>query len=573
MDRIKSGLKLWKLQVRCQHTEIQRIVPTGKSYYYKTAVNLPQQKVVEQIEAKFKIKNGFKWVQLEAVNIGAEGTRITMEDKWTFSEDVSVKALPKVLEEVKQLVLSKESEKELKCSTCNIAIQSEDSKGEGYYKLPKLRVKSAKKDELRDSEMALIDEFKVQAGVGPDYKSQVVEFDEMSDMKDMLEVKRALEMKFQCERCKHINNVKDVDVREVESIMAEIPRYKTVVYVCSLLDFPLGIEKEAVKNRSNVIYVVNKADLFYTKNVEGQRLGVKYCQQIIEQYTGQRNAKVFLCCASKGWNIKPLVHEIALEGDVYFVGRANTGKSSIINAILKEFHGKNINRGPGIGSLPGYTRSNRIYNLPNNLRIVDTPGFTNEKGIYKYMVDQHKAVNKYPRVNPNEVKRLYSPIGGKFKKVFNGKSLLTYGGLVYLQPPENAILKVRYMFNRQGPMFEAKYRNMERLLQLNRERPEELGKRFLVTPETAEDLVHFEIPPFVGNLDIVIQDLGVFSFQPTSSPKAVKGSFTIWAPRDIKMIARPSIFKYIYRRKDGTLSDVEEDHIRYLKEVTRPELT
>lgn len=558
-----------KKAVRFQHTSVQRITPLGKTYFYETSLDLPQQKVVDEIEAKFSIKDTLKWIKLNDIGIGRDGISLTMDDKWCLIDEVPFESIPSALQEVKKLVNFKEKDNKLQCCTCNIPIQSVNPKEEGYFKLPKLKSKVNNKNinELKDSEMALIDEFKVLAGVDSNYKSKVVEFDDMSKLKDLEMIKDTLKMKFQCERCKFISNEKEIQIREIDSIMKTIPKFKTIVYVCSFLDFPLGIESEVIKGRSNVIFLVNKSDVFYTKDIESQRLGIRYCEDLIEQYTGRRNSKVMLCSAEKGWNIEELIEEIKEDGEVYFIGRANTGKSSIINSILKKFYGKKhaIDSPPGIGSLPGYTRSNRKYKLTNDLIIIDTPGFTNELGVYKYLLDEYKSVNKYSKVNPNEVKKLFQPISSKFKKLFNGKSLLSYGGIFYLQPPKNAVIKVKYMFNKQSPNFEAKYQTMKRLQILNKERPIEIGKRFIVTSETLDDMVQYEIPEFVGNVDVVIQDFGVFSFQPTSSPSEVDGKFTIWAPRGVKMIVRNSIFKYIYRSKDKSIRRIEDCHLKELK--------
>lgn len=561
-----NRLKLIKQFVRFQHSAVpvQVITPVGKKYTYETTLNLPQQKVVDEIDAKYAIKDSFQWVKLNRVDIGRDGSTLTMKDTWGLSDEISEESIPKALQEVNKLIKFKEDGHDLNCSSCNIAIQSRDTEADGYFKIPKFKTKVNREGEFKDSESALINEFRSLAGVDPSYKSPVVEYDEITKLKNLELVKTALELNFQCERCKYISRETDIQIREVESIMGSIPKYKTLVYVCSMLDFPLGIDREVIRGRSNVIYLVNKSDLFYSKDIESQRLGVKYCKQLIEQYTGQRHARVILCSATKGWNVNELLNEIKDEGEVYFIGRANAGKSSIIASILQKVNGKShVGEKPGIGSLPGYTRSNKKYSLGAS-SIIDTPGFTTTSGVHQYMLEEYRGKNKYPQVTPNDVKKLFKPISSKYKKVFNGKDVLTYGGVFYLQPPKKAVVKVQYLFNKLSPLFEAKYGSMKRAGEVSTLRPVEMGKRFLVKEETFSQMEQYELPTIVGNCDVVIQDFGVFSFQPTSSPSEVDGKFTIWVPRGVKVMVRPSIFKYIYRSRDGTMREVEQEHLKEL---------
>ena len=60
--------------------------------------------------------------------------------------------------------------------------------------------------------------------------------------------------------------------------------------------------------------------------------------------------------------------QINLE-EIAFVGRSNVGKSSFINAFLNR---KNLAR---TSSKPGKTRTVNFYNVNNDFRLVDLPGY------------------------------------------------------------------------------------------------------------------------------------------------------------------------------------------------------
>ena len=55
--------------------------------------------------------------------------------------------------------------------------------------------------------------------------------------------------------------------------------------------------------------------------------------------------------------------------EIAFVGRSNVGKSSFINAFLNR---KNLAR---TSSKPGKTRTVNFYNVNNDFRLVDLPGY------------------------------------------------------------------------------------------------------------------------------------------------------------------------------------------------------
>lgn len=555
---------------------LRKVRPVDKPYTYTTDLPLVQSKIVDQIEKNFPFVKELKHIELDDITIvpNNHSESLNYEESYKLKSDVTNEDTDEILKDLKKVIHFKtQDSKDLKCSDCNIALQMKDPKEPGYLQLPKIKSHAKKHDLYSDGKNALMNEFKQMAGLDENYKSPVLNHDEFKQDLEFTKVKDLLKMKFQCDRCKFINSqmnkhkVEEVDIRESSDIMNQIPKYKTIVYVCSALDFPLGIDKSLVKGRSNVIYVINKVDIFYSNPNQSTRLGTKYFQGLLDEYLGKKNNQMVLISASKQWNLDSLLALIKDDKDVYFVGRANTGKSNLIKSLMKKVHGKKYEgKLPGVGALPGYTRFNNQYRLSSQLIINDTPGFAENGGVSKYILPEYRMENTYPMINPTESKYMYGFIQSKFKKVFNGNNLLTYGGLFYLVPPKGAVIKVKYMFNKRSPKFEAKYKTWNRLEEVNSERPEAINLRFLVTKRAIESMVLYEIPKFHGSVDIIIRDFGTLSFQPTSSPD-INEPFKIWLPKDVVALSRPAIFKYIYKNKEKKLADLEENHLKPLKLV------
>lgn len=154
-----------------------------------------------------------------------------------------------------------------------------------------------------------------------------------------------------------------------------------IIYVVDIFQFKNTFRDDMIERLrgKNVILVANKFDVFpHSTNPE----------KVVEWLNQQCMAKSFKVLASivvsskNGLFIKDLISLIDMfrnEKNVYFVGSANVGKSSLINAILKdEFSIKADTISTSV--IPG-TTLNEI-NIPffdDNGMLVDTPGLINNK--------------------------------------------------------------------------------------------------------------------------------------------------------------------------------------------------
>ncbi|GMM30275.1 Gep3 protein [Martiniozyma asiatica (nom. inval.)] len=501
-------------------------------------------------------------------------------------------------DEVKKLAIDEEKRNKHRCTTCAAhPLQSSDPEGSNYYKIPtldekKFNFRSTNRGTFSDATAVLMDElanerkrqdmeFREQAKADglyvPDISPENLEYNPMSwddySRKSLIDSLNDIALlNFKCERCNGMMSHGETEkqFKTAAEIMKLIPKEATICVITSMLDFPLGLDKSIVQNRDpkSIFYLFTKGDLFFDKEAEMSRTGLPYVRDVTERIMDADRNKVFIVSSENNWNLKNL-YSIIPSGKTYFVGRANAGKSSIIREMLritelkskktkgktsaKEMHNQFRKLGiesPGVFHIPGFTQAVKSYKS-GRLTIRDTPGyFTMDSSIFKHLSqDSRRKTLKYTQTRPSEGRNIMRNIKTSRTKLFNGDAVFTYGGFFYLQPPKNMIMQIHTQFNKTNPNYEATYSSIERAKEINLLRPKEIGDRFALEKESMENMDRYVIPPFLGKIDIVIQDLGFFTIEPTSSPSAVDGLFQIYVPKGMRVIARESIFNFIYRGK------------------------
>ena len=154
-----------------------------------------------------------------------------------------------------------------------------------------------------------------------------------------------------------------------------------IIYVVDIFQFKNTFRDDMINRLRdrNVILVANKFDIFPHSTVP---------LKIVDWLNHQCMSKSFKVLASmvvsskNGLFIKDLVSLIEMfrkeDSDVYFVGSANVGKSSLINAILRDEYSIKTDT-ISTSVIPG-TTLNEI-NIPffnDNGKLVDTPGLIND---------------------------------------------------------------------------------------------------------------------------------------------------------------------------------------------------
>lgn len=493
----------------------------------------------------------------------------------------TVNDLQKAYDEFVLLLKNREEDTKLKCKSCGIRpLQSKDPDSENYYKIPKFSAQLEHKKDcghreadklFSEAELALKREMGIYDKANG---SELLDEKEVRLQQKIKELGEVATFKVECLRCHQLNShgVYDINGKQIQQILEKIPLDGKIVHVISILDFPLSCSREILKGRNpkEIYYVVTKADLFFRKGVQVNRTGLQYVQEVLEEYLGADPEKVFFVSTTKSWNNDELLQKLPA-GQLYFVGRANAGKSSLIKSLIASVHGvdtqnklvqkiekKKMNYleklgldSPGTSHVPGYTRDFQKFTLNGRLTIFDTPGiFPNNLGIYRYLTNE--VARKQPKYTAfvAEDKKRFRKLDVKGPKIFSGKSLYSYGGFFYLQPPKGAIFKRCLAFKLGEKTFEARYAKLSRAEEINETRPRQLGNRYGVKKEAFYNLQRYVIPPFYGVIDIVVQDLGFLSIKITSSPDDVDGLFQIWVPDGVRVIVRESIFNFLYKTHD-----------------------
>ena len=178
-----------------------------------------------------------------------------------------------------------------------------------------------------------------------------------------------------CERCfklKYYGEYKEVTLsnKEYKDILNNIPKNSLVVYLTSVLNLNL----EYIENFNNVIIVLTKKDLL-PKSVKDYKL-INYVANITKNYQA-----IEVISSIKNYNLDNLMNKIKQyknNQEVYFVGMTNSGKSTLINKIIKNYSDNNLEV---TTSIYPSTTLNKIELNINNLKIVDTPGLVSTGSI------------------------------------------------------------------------------------------------------------------------------------------------------------------------------------------------
>lgn len=197
-----------------------------------------------------------------------------------------------------------------------------------------------------------------------------------------------------CERCFVIKNygqnkvVKKSNVDYME-IIDNIRDNDIVVYVSSLLTLNL----DYLDKFKSVILVLTKRDLLPKSVKDG-----KIINYIKKKYNNISD--VIIVSAYKKYNLDELYNKLNKynDKDIYFVGITNSGKSTLINEMIKSYNG--YMGDITMSNFPSTTLGIVDVNI-GDVQVKDTPGIVIENSIINYLDNKEiKKVNLKKEIKP-----------------------------------------------------------------------------------------------------------------------------------------------------------------------------
>lgn len=188
-----------------------------------------------------------------------------------------------------------------------------------------------------------------------------------------------------CQRCFRMKNYGEYQVvtksnEEYIEILKSVGKTNDLVlHIVDLLNIDKDIHaiREYLPNK--MILVLNKKDAL-PKSVKDEKIK-EYIKSLEVNYE-----EIIVVSANKNYNIDLLMQKIKkhkTSNRVYVVGHTNTGKSSLINKIIKDYS-ENENE-LTISPLPSTTLNTVTIKLNKELTLIDTPGLVDRGNIANYV--------------------------------------------------------------------------------------------------------------------------------------------------------------------------------------------
>ena len=144
--------------------------------------------------------------------------------------------------------------------------------------------------------------------------------------------------------------------------------------------------------------MLTKKDLL-PKSVQDYKL-INYISNITNNYLD-----IEIISSIKNYNLDSLLNKIKKYNksnkEIYFVGMTNSGKSTLINKLIKNYTDKQLEV---TTSLYPSTTLNKIEINLDNLKIIDTPGLLNEGSILNNLsLKEIKKITPKKEIKPRVI--------------------------------------------------------------------------------------------------------------------------------------------------------------------------
>lgn len=190
-----------------------------------------------------------------------------------------------------------------------------------------------------------------------------------------------------CFRMRHYGEVMPSYITrdDYTSMLLSIPEDALVVNVIDLFDIEGSLlpQLHRLTQHNRLVVVANKRDLL-PKTVKDQK--IKHRLNVILQSYGLNPESIHVISAEKNWGIDALIevlHESAKDKDIYVVGTANVGKSTLINHMITSVMPSEKNPITTFFA-PGTTQA--FIQIPfYDVMLYDTPGLIKKNHLFDHL--------------------------------------------------------------------------------------------------------------------------------------------------------------------------------------------
>jgi len=332
-----------------------------------------------------------------------------------------------------------------------------------------------------------------------------------------------------CQRCfrlKHYREIMDVDLSNEEfvKILTEIASQNAlIVNVIDIFDISgsliSGIQRFIGNN--DVILVGNKRDIL-PKSMNDNKIS-NWVRHIIKDY-GYKVVDVALVSAAKGHGLSELLEMIEEHRngrDVYIIGCTNVGKSTLVNAIIKQFT-DNKEDLITVSQFPGTTLGLIEIPLNDTNDLIDTPGIIN---LHQYAFYLDKGTLKHILPQKEIKPKAYQ---------LDSKQTLFFDGLARFDFVSGNKTSFICYFSNEIKIHRTKLENADQLFEKH------IGG--LLSPPSVSEFknmgkyVKHHFKTTRDKCDIVISGLGFITIN------APNLQIAVWTPKNVGVFIRPSLF-------------------------------
>ena len=168
-----------------------------------------------------------------------------------------------------------------------------------------------------------------------------------------------------------------------------------VLHIVDILNIgkDLNFIKEYLNNK--MILVLNKRDIL-PKSVKDEKI-IEYIKNL-----GANYEEIIVISANKNYHIDQLFNLMKkhkTSDNIYIIGNTNTGKSSLINQLIKNY--SNNQDELTISPLPSTTLDKIEIELNDNIKLIDTPGLVDRGNLVSYVeTDLLKKISPKKEIKP-----------------------------------------------------------------------------------------------------------------------------------------------------------------------------